>query len=106
MLKRSIAFAVLALCSAEVPYFYVSPAAAQSVTIDREGVRIDRRSGRVTRREAIRIAQRNGMTRVRHADLRGRHWVVTGESRRRRDLMRLSIDARTGRVIGRRYIHR
>jgi hypothetical protein len=31
---------------------------------------------------------------------------VTGETRRWRDLLRLTIDARTGRVIGRRYIHR
>jgi hypothetical protein len=83
-----------------------SSANAQSVTIDRDGVRLDRRSHRVSRSEAVRIAKRNGMSRVRNTDLRGRYWVVTGESRRRRDILRLTIDARTGRVVGRRYIHR
>lgn len=91
---------------AELTPCVVSSATAQSVTIDRDGVRTDRRSRRVSRSEAIRIAQRNGLSRVRHADMRGRYWVVTGESRRRRDFLRLTIDARTGRVIGRRYIHR
>ena len=83
----------------------VSNAVAQSVTIDRDGVRIDRR-GRVDRQDAIRIARRNGIDRVRNVDRRGRYWVVTGETRRWRDLLRLTIDARTGRVVGRRYIHR
>jgi hypothetical protein len=80
-------------------------AVAQSVTIDRDGVRIDRRA-RVGRQEAIRIAQRNGVSRVRNADRRGRYWIVTGETRRFRDILRVTIDARTGRVAGRRYIHR
>jgi hypothetical protein len=31
---------------------------------------------------------------------------VTGQTRRGRDVLRLTIDARTGRVVGRRYIHR
>lgn len=90
---------------AELTPRVVSNATAQSVTIDRDGMRIDRRS-RVSRSEATRIAQRNGLSRVRHAEMRGRYWVVTGESRRRRDFLRLTIDARTGRVVGRRYIHR
>lgn len=84
----------------------VSNAHAQSVAIHRDGMRSDRRVHRINRPEAIRIAQRNGLARVRHADMRGRYWVVTGESRRRRDFLRLTIDARTGRVIGRRYMHR
>jgi hypothetical protein len=83
----------------------VSNAVAQSVTIDRDGVRIDRR-GRIDRQDAIRIARRNGVDRVRDVDRRGRYWVVTGQTRRSRDVLRLTIDARTGRVVGRRYIHR
>lgn len=87
---------------------WISSAGAQSLTIDRDGVRIerDRRSHRVSRHEAIRIAQRNGLSRVRDVDMRGRYWVVTGDTRRRRDLLRLTIDARTGRIVGRRYVHR
>ena len=84
----------------------VSTGMAQSLTIDRDGIQIDRRSRGVDRREAVRIAERNGIRRVRAAELRGRHWVVTGETRRGRDILRLTIDARTGRVAGRRYIHR
>jgi hypothetical protein len=80
-------------------------AVAQSVTIDRDGVRIDRR-GRIGRQDATRIARRNGVNHIRNVDRRGRYWVVTGETRRGRDILRLTIDARNGRVIGRRYIHR
>jgi hypothetical protein len=80
-------------------------AVAQSVTIDRDGVRIDRR-GRIDRQDATRIARRNGVNRIRSVDRRGRYWVVTGEARRGRDILRLTIDARSGRVVGRRYIHR
>jgi hypothetical protein len=83
----------------------ISNAVAQSVTIDRDGVRIDRR-GRIDRQDAIRIARRNGVDRIRNVDRLGRYWVVTGETRRWRDLLRLTIDARTGRVVGRRYVHR
>jgi hypothetical protein len=102
-----LTFAVAALCLGETATPAISTATAQSVTIDRDGVRIDRRSSqRVDRREAVRIAQRNGVSRVRGADLRGRYWVVTGETRRGRDILRVTIDARTGRVAGRRYIHR
>lgn len=99
-----VALVILCTCETGLP---TAPAAfAQSLTIDRDGVRIDRRSRRVDRREAIRIAERNGLRRVRNVDSRGSHWVVTGEARRRRDILRLTIDARTGRVLGRRYIHR
>jgi uncharacterized membrane protein YkoI len=107
-MNRILAFVLVigAAFFAELTPRVVSSATAQSVTIDRDGMRIDRRSHRVSRSEAIRIAQRNGLGRVRHAEMRGRYWVVTGESRRRRDVLRLTIDARTGRVIGRRYIHR
>ena len=102
-----LSLAVAALCLGETATPVISTAKAQSVTIDRDGVRIDRRSSRrVDRREAIRIAERNGVRRVRGADLRGRYWVVTGETRRGRDILRVTIDARTGRVLGRRYIHR
>lgn len=99
-----VALAVLCIC--ETPLPTASTASAQSLTIDRDGLRIDRRSHRVDRREAIRIAERNGIRRVRNVDLRGSHWVVTGDTRRRRDILRLTIDSRTGRVLGRRYIHR
>ena len=107
-MNKFLAFVLVAaaLLFEELTPQLVSSATAQSVTIDRDGVRIDRRSHRVGRSEAIRIAQRNGVSRVKHAGMRGRYWVVTGESRRRRDILRLTIDARTGRVIGRRYIHR
>ncbi len=102
-----LTFAVAALCLGETVTPVISTATAQSVTIDRDGVRIDRRSSRrIDRREAIRIAERNGVRRVRSADLRGRYWVVTGEARRGRDILRVTIDDRTGRVLGRRYIHR
>lgn len=98
------AFALLSVGETSMPG--APTAFAQSLTIDRDGVRIDRRSRRVDRREAIRIAERNGINRVRNANLRGSDWVVTGETRRRRDLLRLTIDARSGRVLGRRYVHR
>jgi len=101
-----LTLAVAALCLGESGTPVISTATAQSVTIDRDGIQINRRSRRVDRREAVRIAQRNGVSRVRSADLRGRYWVVTGETRRGRDILRLTIDARTGRVAGRRYIHR
>jgi hypothetical protein len=101
-----LTFAVAALCLGESSTPVISTATAQSVTIDRDGIQINRRSRRIDRREAVRIAQRNGVSRVRGADLRGRYWVVTGETRRGRDILRLTIDARTGRVAGRRYIHR
>lgn len=97
------ALAILCICETGLPS--APTAFAQSLTIDRDGVRIDRHSRLVDRREAIRIAERNGVRRVRNVDRRGSHWVVTGEARRRRDILRLTIDARTGRVIGRRYIH-
>jgi hypothetical protein len=87
---------VLCLCAPTMPA--VSTALAQSVTIDRDGVRIDRRSRGIDRREAIRIAQRNGIDRVRSATVRGRHWIVSGETRRRRDLLRLTIDERSAEL--------
>lgn len=100
------AFVVAAVFLGESGSPVISTGMAQSLTIDRDGIQINRRSGRIDRREAVRIAQRNGIDRVRSADLRGRYWVVTGETRRWRDILRLTIDARTGRVVGRRYIHR
>ena len=107
-MKRALPFIfAIVLLGVGEPSMPTAPTAfGQSLTIDRDGVRIDRRSRRVDRREAIRIAQRNGINRVRNANLRGSHWVVTGETRRGRDVLRLTIDARTGRVAGRRYIHR
>jgi hypothetical protein len=98
-----LTIAVLCLGAPTTPT--VSTALAQSVTIDRGGIRIDRRS-RVDRREAIRIAERNGIHRVRDASLRGRDWIVRGETRRGRNLLRLTIDARSGRVVERRYTSR
>ena len=99
-------FIVAALFLGESSSPAISTGMAQSLAIDRDGIQIDRRSRRVDRREAVRIAQRNGINRVRGTDLRGRHWVVTGDTRRGRDILRLTIDARTGRVVGRRYLHR
>ena len=101
----TVLLAALFLSLAELPSPVISSEVAQSVTIDRDGVRIDRR-GRIDRQDAIRIARRNGVNRIRDVDRRGRFWVVTGETRRSRDFLRLTIDARTGRVAGRRYIHR
>jgi hypothetical protein len=101
----AVVLAALFLSLAELSSPVISNAVAQSVTIDRDGVRIDRR-GRVDRQDAIRIARRNGVDRIRNVDRRGRYWVVTGETRRGRDILRITIDARTGRVLGRRYIHR
>jgi uncharacterized membrane protein YkoI len=101
-----LTFVVAALCLGETSTPIISTATAQSLTIDRDGIQINRRSRRIDRREATRIAQRNGINRVRAVDMRGRYWVVTGDTRRRRDILRLTIDARTGRVVGRRYIHR
>ena len=102
----TLLLAILGLCLGAPASPTVSTALAQSVTIDRDGVRIDRRSRRIDRREAIRIAQRNGIDRVRDVSLRGRDWIVRGETRRRGDLLRLTIDARSGRVVGRRYTNR
>jgi hypothetical protein len=99
----TLAFLTLWLGAPAAPT--VSTALAQSVTIDRGGIRIDRRS-RVDRREAIRIAERSGIHRVRDASLRGRDWIVRGETRRGRNLLRLTIDARSGRVVERRYTSR
>ena len=101
-----LTFVVAALCLGETSTPVISTATAQSLTIDRDGIQINRRSRRIDRREATRIAQRNGINRVRAVDMRGRYWVVTGDTRRRRDILRLTIDARTGRIVGRRYIHR
>ena len=100
------AFIVAAFFLGESSSPVISTGMAQSLTIDRDGIQIDRRSRGIDRREAVRIAERNGIRRVRVAELRGRDWVVTGETRRGRDILRLTIDARSGRVIGRRYIHR
>jgi hypothetical protein len=100
-----VVFAASFLSLAALPSSVIPVAVAQSVTIDRDGVRIDRR-GRIDRQDAVRIARRNGVDRIRNVDRRGRYWVVTGETRRGRDILRLTIDARTGRVVGRRYIHR
>ena len=83
-----LAFVVAALYLGESGTPLISTGAAQSLTINRDGIQIDRRSRRVDRREATRIAQRNGISRVRAVDLRGRHWVVTGETRRGRDILR------------------
>lgn len=105
-LSLAASLAVVALCLGAPASPSVSSALAQSVTIDRDGVRIDRRSRGIDRREAVRIARRNGIDRVSHVNMLGRYWIVSGETRRWRDLLRLTIDARTGRVVGRRYIHR
>lgn len=105
---KILAFALVAVTVffADLTPRVVSSAHAQSVAVHRDDMRSIRRVHRINRSEAIRIAQRNGLGRVRHAEMRGRYWVITGEGRRRRDLLRLTIDARTGRVIGRRYFHR
>jgi hypothetical protein len=75
-----LTFVVAALCFGESSTPVISTATAQSLTIDRDGIQINRRSRRIDRREATRIAQRNGINRVRAVDTRGRYWVVTGSS--------------------------
>lgn len=88
----------------------VAPASAQGVVITPHGVRIypgdrdydrwDRRYRRdIDRRDAIHIARRHGVGRVWDVDRRGRRWVVTGDNRRGRGALRVTISDRTGRVI-------
>jgi hypothetical protein len=86
-----------------IPGVY-SPAQAQSIEIGPGGVRINpesrRTPQRVSEREAVRIARRNGVddvTRVVRAD-RDREWQVSAISRRG-DSVRVVIDARSGKVV-------
>ncbi len=112
-MKKIIGTALLAatlglgLASVTAP----APASAQGIVITPEGVRIypgdrdynrwDRRHRRnLDRRDAIHIAQRQGVGRVRDADRRGSRWIVTGENRRGPGMLRVSIDSRSGRVLG------
>ncbi|MBB5752157.1 PepSY domain-containing protein [Prosthecomicrobium pneumaticum] len=81
------------------------PAAAQQIIIDENGVRIrpddpryDMYRRGIDRDDARRIARREGMRRVVDVDRRGRTFVVRGEDRRDRP-MRVTIDARSGRVL-------
>jgi hypothetical protein len=105
--KRTHGFVLLILLSSLAPVApTISPALAQSITINRDGIKIERRSSRINRAEATRIARRHGIDRVIDSYLRGRYWTVTGETGRRRELLRLTIDERNGRVVGRRYIRR
>lgn len=87
-----------------------APAQAQGVVITPDGVRIyqgdprferyDRRYRRsIDRRDAQYIAQRNGVGRIhRIVDRRG-EYVVTGEARRGRGDIRVTISKRSGAVI-------
>jgi hypothetical protein len=88
-----------------------APASAQGIVITPNGIRIypgdrdydryDRRWRReLDRRDAVQIAQRHGVSRVRSVDRRRGAWVVTGEARRGPGLLRVTIDGRSGRVIG------
>lgn len=82
-----------------------APAQAQSVQIGPGGVRIqperDYRRGprwRVSEREAVRIARRNGLVNINRVVNAGREWRVSGADRRGR-FARIVIDARSGNVV-------
>jgi hypothetical protein len=88
----------------------VAPAQAQNVIIGPDGVRVqrdryeDRRDYRrdhrrgIGQREASRIAERNGIRRIRSITDNGPNYVVRGEARGPGDL-RITISKRTGNVI-------
>jgi hypothetical protein len=87
-----------------------TPASAQGIVITPNGVRVypgerdydryDRRYRRdVDRRDAVHIAQRNGVGRVWDVDRRGGRWIVRGDNRRGPGGLRVTIDSRSGRVL-------
>jgi len=80
-------------------------AQAQSVQIGPGGVRITpdrdhrhRGDWRISEREAVRIARRQGIVDVNRVARAGREWRVSGINRRGHS-MRVIIDARSGRVL-------
>lgn len=79
-------------------------AQAQSVQIGPGGVRItpdrNHRRGdwRISEREAVRIARRQGLVDVNRVARAGREWRVSGINRRGHR-MRVIIDARSGRIL-------
>jgi hypothetical protein len=88
-----------------------APASAQGIVITPNGVRIypgdrdysrwDRRYRRnVDRQDAIAIARRNGVGAVRNVNQNRGDWVVVGDARRGRGMLRVRIDNRSGRVLG------
>lgn len=111
-MKKIIASALLAatlglgLATVAVP----APASAQGIVITPNGVRIfpgdpdfDRWGPRyrrnVNRDDAVWIARRHGVGRVWDVDRRGSRWVVRGDNRRGSGGLRVTINARSGRVI-------
>jgi len=88
-----------------------APASAQGIVITPNGVRVypgdrdynrwDRRYRRnVDRQDAIAIARRNGVGAVRNVNQNRGDWVVVGDARRGRGMLRVRIDNRSGRVLG------
>lgn len=107
MLKPLIASAALATAAALAAP--VAPALADhgapSVrlevgvhTVDHRRDRYRHRGPNINRREAVRIASRVGLARVRDLDFRNGVWLVRGRSHRGAAI-RVEISARTGRVI-------
>jgi hypothetical protein len=111
-MRKAIAGALLAttlglgLATVTAP----APASAQGIVITPNGVRIfpgDRDYNRwgpryrrnVDRDDAIYIARRHGIGRVYDVDRRGGRWVVTGDNRRGRGGLKITIDRSSGRVI-------
>ena len=87
-----------------------APASAQGIVITPNGVRIfpgdpdfhrwgSRYRRNVDRSDAIWIARRHGVGRVWDVDRRGSRWVVRGDNRRGGGGLRVTINARNGRVI-------
>jgi hypothetical protein len=87
-----------------------APASAQGIVITPNGVRVypgdagydryDRRWRRnVDERDAVFIARRNGVERVRSVSRNRGDWVVVGTARRGPGNLRVRIDDRSGRVI-------
>lgn len=110
---RKFVLAALVAATAGLGIAAVAPAApaqAQGVVITPDGVRVypgdrnydryDRRHRRaIDRRDAAHIAQRNGIGRVYDIRDRGRSYVVTGDARRARGDLRVTIDKRSGNVV-------
>lgn len=100
LLVAGIAIASLGIASVASPK--TSAALAQSANA--RGNHSSRHE--FNRGEAIHIANLNGVSRVRHVERRGRYWIVLGETHGGRNLMRVQIDARSGRVVGMNRVRR
>jgi hypothetical protein len=87
-----------------------APASAQGIVITPNGVRIfpgdpdyhrwgPRYRRNVDRDDAIWIARHHGVGRIWDVDRRGARWVVRGDNRRGGGGLRVTINARNGRVL-------